>query len=85
MKDKYIECGRMALPPPGFMAFGAGSYEYALEAYAKLPEFIPEGTPPMKCYIQTDAMNHTMTEFQVSSQGNPILLLALYEKLMAEK
>lgn len=77
--------GRKALPPPGFMVFGAGSYEYSLEVYAKLPEFIPEGTPPMKCYIQTDAMNHIMTEFQVGTMGNPLLMLSLYEKLMDRK
>ncbi len=71
--------GRIALPPAGFVPFGAGAYEYAKEAYAKLSDYFSPDIAPMKCYIMENCDNHTMSEFHEGTQGTPIMMFALAE------
>lgn len=73
--------------PVGFMPFGPGSYEGELKnlRYKQFEDFFAEPMPAMKCYINTKegSVNHIMTEFTESSQGLPLLLFTILEKLAA--
>ena len=73
--------------PVGFMPFGPGSYEGELKnlRYKQFEDFFAEPMPAMKCYINTKegSVNHIMTEFTESTQGLPLLLFTILERLAA--